>query len=96
MAIRKNCRIEPDNETSIELDSQFLKGFEKAGWLEIIMKFFCYSIEVTIAFSNLFDGNKVVVGGVQWQIDEEFIIVSMGLSNEGEKWVKHTPLKDVP
>ena len=34
--------------------------------------------------------------GIEMHIDEEFIVVAMGLSNEGEKWVKHTPLKDVP
>ena len=62
MAIGKNCRIEPDNETSIELDSQFLKGFEKAGWLEIIMKFFCYSIEVTIAFSTCLMETRLWLG----------------------------------
>lgn len=90
------CRVELENSTTVKSDHQICKGFDKAGWLPFVRKFHGHSWEVMIAFSKSFDGRRDVLGDLELQVDEELILDAIGLSTVGEKWVKHTPLKDVP
>ena len=49
-----------------------------------------------MSFAKTFDGNTAVVLDMELHIDEVFIAQSIGLSNEGEKLVKHMHLGIVP
>jgi hypothetical protein len=68
----------------------------QVGWLVFIQSFKGFNLEVAREFSKTFDGTRVKVGDVQFQVNEEFISQATGLPQSGDKWFKNMKVKNIP
>ena len=61
---------------------------EAKNWTTFLQKFDGHNIEVACQFALKFKKNKVKIGGMEFDINEDVISEAIGLPNIGEKYFK--------
>jgi hypothetical protein len=51
-----------------------------------------YNIEVAKQFSPKFEGNKTIIGPLEFQMTNKTIVVAIEMSTQGGRWFKGMPL----
>jgi hypothetical protein len=63
--------------------------FQITGWFNFSSKFSGYDYDVAHAFAESFDGNRVKLGNLVFDVIEEFISKSTGFPMNGVRWFKN-------
>ena len=92
---RRGGKIINQIETSaqlffIEYDDCAAK-FEQCGWLVFCQKLQGHDANVTLAFSQGFNGKTTKIGDMTIEVNEASIAATIGLPQTGERWFKNKP-----
>ena len=81
-------RIEPNNPQTLLIHDDVTHKHSEVGGLVFVQSFKGFNLEVAREFSKTFDGTRVKVKDVQFQVNEEFISQAIGLPKSEDKWFK--------
>ena len=79
-------RLEPKNSQYCQENAK--SWFQLARWFNFIKKNSGENFGVSRAFAQIFDGQKVQIGSLQMEVNEQMVSKATGLPLTGEKWFK--------
>ena len=85
---RKITRLEPEGVELLEAYPKTLQKFRDAGWFNLCATLQGYHEQVSMMFTQKFDGFMTVVGKVPIHVTKHSIGTACRLSMYGERWWK--------
>ena len=73
----------------IESYPECAKKFKKSGWFCLYEKIQGFNKEVVEAFADRFDGCRIELGSLIFQVTGESIVVASSVCTHGERWFKN-------
>ena len=70
------------------IDKWMKQLFQGARWYQSLSKFIGENYGVARKFVETYDGNKVMIGSINFMVDKVFISKAIGLPQIGEPWFK--------
>ena len=88
-------RIEPSAQLFFAEYDDYVEKFEQCGWLVFCQRLQGHDANVTLAFSQGFDGKTVKIGDFTIEVTETSIAVAIDLPCIGERWFKNKPVRAI-
>jgi hypothetical protein len=89
-------RIEPNGSQTLLLFDNAHEYLENSGWLVLIQRFEGFNLSVAQQFILTFEGCRENVGGIQLELNEEFLCSATGLPAIGQRWFMNSKVDEVP
>lgn len=89
-------RHEPSSQWALEAIPEYqlcLRLLEGTEWPAFFAKFRGYDDQVALQFAQNFNGRRVKVGELEFEVTEDTVARVTGLPQTGERWWKKPPLK---
>ena len=87
-------RVEPEKFDSSQYHEDYVMILREKHWLSFLEKFNGNNEEVTKQFAFSFNGEKALTGNFSFRILEDTIAQTLGISPEGEKYLKTKQFKE--
>ena len=81
-------RLELEKFNPTEIHEKCMEIFEKKQWVTFFEKFDGHNDNVSLAFANLFDGERATVGNLNFRLSEDILAQIVGLPQQGERFFK--------
>jgi hypothetical protein len=85
-------RLEPEGVELLEAFPEILQKFKNVGWYEFCCTFQGYHEDISMIFSQNFDGYETILGNLLIHVTEHFIAAACRVSMYGERWWKKDKL----
>jgi len=89
-------KVEPNGSQTLLSHDGVIEKLSQVGWLDFVQSFRGLNLDVAKEFTKFFDGVRVKVGDVQFQIEEDFVAKAAGLPLSGDKWFKNARIENIP
>ena len=89
-----SSRLEPSKFTPTDIHESCMEIFENKQWVTFFEKFDGNNEHVSLAFTETFDGEKVVVGNLHFRLSEDILAQITGLPQQGERFFKTKQFKE--
>ena len=89
-----SSRLEPEKFNPTDIHENCMEIFEKKQWVTFFEKFDGHNNHVSLAFAETFDGERVIVGNLNFRLSEDILAQIIGLPQQGERFFKTKQFKE--
>ena len=87
-------RLEPEKFNPTDIHEKCMEIFEKKQWVNFFEKFDGHNDNVSLAFAESFDGERSIVGNLNFRLSEDILAQIIGLPQQGERLFKTKQFKE--
>ena len=87
------CRLEPSNTEWIKQFPRSARLIQRSGWFSFCDKLQGYHSQLTMAFIENYDDDRVQLESLTVRVNEHSIAESINVPGEGERWFKQKEFK---
>src|SRR5713101_2698921 len=88
------CRLESSNTQWIKQFPRSAKLIQKSGWFTFCDKLQGYHSQLTMAFIENYDDDRVQLQSLTVRVNENYIAEAISVPAEGERWFKQKEFKE--